>query len=97
MSGGSINYIYSKLDDAIDTVKGRASKPLHRAFAVHLEKVSKALHDLEWEWSCDTGEGDSDAAILAVLGPDAELQTVLAEAKEVSAQLSRLIAAKERA
>lgn len=82
MSGGSLDYVCYKVSQAADDVEVRAENDLHRAFAVHLRKVAKALHDLEWVWSSDYGEGDevdaimdvlSDAAIMAVL-PDDETQ-----------------------
>jgi hypothetical protein len=68
MSGGSLNYAYLHVQDAADEVKGWARTKLHERFALHLKDVSEALHDLEWELSCDYGEGDADDAIKKVLG-----------------------------
>jgi len=91
MSGGSINYAYSKLDDAIVTIRDRANTPLQRAFADHLDKVSKALHDLEWEWSCDYGLGDSDAAIRQVVGQCAEIERTMNDARTIIADLDAAV------
>ena len=74
MSGGSLDYIYGRLDDAADTIASRAEKPLHKAFAKHLRLVSAALHDLEWVWSCDYSPGDEDNSIRAVVSRTEEIQ-----------------------
>jgi hypothetical protein len=75
MSGGSLNYAYAKLEMIVDEIEERdlaplkpKLTPLQREFAEHLRLVVKALHDLEWVWSADYGEGDEEPAILAVLG-----------------------------
>jgi hypothetical protein len=67
MSGGSLDYAFARLNDAISTIQSTARRPLHVAFAKHLTLVSKALHDLEWEWSSDYGDRAADEAIRAVL------------------------------
>ena len=64
MSGGSMNYLYSKVlhqsEFALDT-------PEREAFAAHLKLVAQALHDIEWVDSGDYGPGDENAAIRACL------------------------------
>lgn len=64
MSGGSMNYLYSKVlhcaDFPLDT-------PERIAFAAHLKLVAQALHDIEWVDSGDYGPGDENAAIRACL------------------------------
>ena len=50
MSGGRLNYAYSKVENVAYDVASNAKSNLHRAFAEHLLKVSKALHDLEWRY-----------------------------------------------
>ncbi len=67
MSGGSLDYAFARLNDAISTIQSKARRPLHVAFAQHLTLVSKALHDLEWEWSGDYGDRDADEAIRGAL------------------------------
>jgi hypothetical protein len=71
VSGGSLDYAYSKLSYCVDEIEERELTPLQREFADHLWLVVKALHDLEWVWSADYGEGDEEPAIRAVLGRDA--------------------------
>ena len=84
MSGGSMNYIYSKLEyEATFT----ADTPERRAFAKHLKLVVKALHDIEWVDSGDYGPGDETAAIRACLGDARILQATLEMAKEAVATL----------
>jgi hypothetical protein len=76
MSGGSLDYIYYRVEDVAETIKDRAETPLQKAFAEHLLKVAKALHDVEWVFSGDYGEGDDAEAIKAVLGPDYKSRTM---------------------
>ena len=89
MSGGSMNYIYSKLEyEAIFT----ADTPERRAFAQHLKLVAKALHDIEWVDSGDYGPGDENKAIRDCLGDAVMLATVLEMAKEAVTTLQAEIA-----
>jgi hypothetical protein len=46
MSGGSLDYVCYRLDDAIDTIERRATTTLHKAFASHLKDVAK--HYTTW-------------------------------------------------
>jgi hypothetical protein len=80
MSGGSMNYLYSKLEYD-------ATFSTDLAFKRHLAKVAKALHDIEWVDSCDMGPGDENAAIRACLQPDAVLFTLVEQAKDVMAAI----------
>lgn len=74
MSGGSLDYIYSRINEAADSVRDHnKNSPLHVAFADHLKLVAKALHDCEWVMSCDYGDGDDHASIRAVIHPGSEL------------------------
>jgi hypothetical protein len=83
MSGGSMNYLYSKLEyDAtfnLDT-------PERRAFRKHLERVAKALHDIEWVDSGDYGLGEENEAIRACLG-DSKIMEAAIEAAEEAARV----------
>jgi len=87
MSGGSLNYAFSIVNDTASEVLARAKTPLHRAFAKHISDVAKALHDFEWMLSGDYGPGDEEAAIRAVVMPEMELESALADAKEAAASL----------
>lgn len=93
MSGGSLNYVYGKVDLAADTIEDSAETPLHRAFAAHLRKVAKALHDLEWVWSSDYGPGDEIEAIRAVLGEGAEIEAATERAEKALAELKSALSA----
>lgn len=65
MSGGSMNYLYSKLECGADFEE---NTPERFAFAKHLKLVAKALHDIEWVDSGDYGPGRDTDAIRACLG-----------------------------
>ena len=90
MSGGSLEYAYSRIECIADEVSRRAECPEHKAFAKHLYKVSKALHDLEWVWSGDCSEGDIES-IMEVINPIDVLESTLIEAKVVLFELDRTI------
>lgn len=65
MSGGSYNYLYCTVEEWIETIRNRGGVSV--AFAEHLVKVAKALHDIEWVDSYDNAKGSEEAAILACL------------------------------
>jgi hypothetical protein len=88
MSGGSWNYLYSKVDDMAGTL-ARSDDPLRRAFGEHLALVAEAMHDIEWVDSCDYGRGDEHKAILAVVTPamvDASARARILEAAQAVIQ-----------
>lgn len=87
MSGGSLDYAYNRVEEIAGNVASRATTPLHRAFAGHLMKVAKALHDLEWVWSSDFGKGDEEEAIRAVVSQADVLDTAVERAKVVLEEL----------
>lgn len=84
MSGGSMNYLYSKL---LYDATFHTNTPERKAFREHLHKVANALHDIEWVDSGDSGPGDENAAIRACLQPDSVLGALVEQAKDVMAAL----------
>ena len=93
MSGGSMNYLYSKLEyDATFST----DTPERLAFKKHLVKVALALHDIEWVDSGDKSPGDENAAIRACLQPDAVLCTLVEHAKDVMAAIRKEVEKHER-
>lgn len=69
MSGGSWDYVYFRIDEAaIRLMESR--DPLRRALGKKMEKVSQAMHDIEWVDSCDSRPGSEIPAIKAALGDD---------------------------
>ena len=89
MPGGSMNYLYSKLEYDATFTRNTVER---KAFAKHLELVVKALHDIEWVDSSDYGPGDEVAAIRACLHPAVLLETALENAREAVAALQAEIA-----
>ena len=73
MSGGSMEYLYSKVEAATFLCQ----TPERQAFAAHLKLVAKALHDIEWVDSDDYGPGDENDAIRACLGREAVLKATI--------------------
>ena len=68
MSGGSWDYIYSRLQmDAVDRLCQEKS-PLRRAFGEHLAICCDALRAIEWVDSGDWGEGSDVKYIIEALG-----------------------------
>lgn len=71
MSGGSWNYLHQDIEDAARRlVHGAHSSCVEERVALGrlLEKVARAMHDIEWVDSCDYGKGDEREAILACVG-----------------------------
>lgn len=90
MSGGSLDYAYRYVDEVVELILKRAEVPAHKAFAKHLVKVAKALHDLEWVWSGDCSEGDIEA-IMAVIKPSDVLESAVEDAKKAMSELDLAI------
>lgn len=84
MSGGSMNYLYSKLEYEAFF---RTDTPERKAFAKHLKLVAKALHDIEWVDSGDYGPGDENDAIRACLGDSLVLEAAIEQAHEAATML----------
>lgn len=84
MSGGSLDYVYRRLEEIAERISG---SPLHDAFREHVLSVAKALHDVEWVYSNDYSEGDEEAAIRAVIHPGAELAEATKRAERALADL----------
>jgi uncharacterized membrane protein YfbV (UPF0208 family) len=91
MSGGALGYTYTKIYDAAETICVRATCPEHKAFANHLKKVAKALHDIEWVFSGDTVPGNEMASIMNVISSAQILEEALKDAKEAYAHLADAI------
>jgi hypothetical protein len=92
MSGGSWEYLYSKIDDAADTlIQGK--EPLRRAFGKKMKLYAAAMHDIEWVDSGDYGEGEEVESIEKALGEDADnLMTseLIAEATALKDKLEQV-------
>jgi hypothetical protein len=97
MSGGSYNYAYSALENLatdILTSRGINKSPQRLAFAKRLMLMAKAAHDIEWVDSGDYGPGDEMESIKEALGPNYEIECLVAyleEARTTIAVLQNLI------
>ena len=98
MSGGSMNYLYRRIEEAANFT---TNTPERRAFAAHLVKVAKALHDIEWADSSDYGPGDENEAIRACLGDALVLEAAIEHAHEAAkvlrAELERACSGSKKA
>lgn len=91
MSGGSLNYAYSQVENIAYDVLRRADTNLHKAFAKHLLKVAKALYALEWVYSSDYSYGDEVEAIREVITRSEEIESAKEEAKKLIAELEEFV------
>ena len=91
MSGGSLDYVCYKVDDAIDTIEKRATTVLQKAFAKHLKDVAKALHDLEWVYSGDYSEGQEGESLRKVINKEMELKAATEQAEFALKQLKDVL------
>ena len=94
MSGGSLDYVYNHVEEASIAIMGLSRRLKHVAFAEHLLLCARALKDLEWEFSGDTGKGDADAAIDLVTSPQEEIsaatELLMSTIDQAQAALERL-------
>lgn len=87
MSGGSMDYLYSRIKEAhfaLDT-------PERKAFKAHLEKVAKACKAIEWVDSSDSSEGTEIEAILECIDRKDVLRQLIADAQETIKELNKWI------
>lgn len=91
MSGGALDYLYSRVEDAALTIMSRSKTKEQLAFAKHLLLVSEALRDVEWVMSGDMDDGDDTAAIMKVITPDTVLQSEIERAEAAAASLQEAI------
>jgi len=85
MSGGSMNYLYSRIEEAhfaLDT-------PERKAFKTHLEKVAKACKAIEWVDSGDSSEGSEIKAILDCIDRQDVLNQLIVDARIIVEQLNK--------
>lgn len=103
MSGGSYDYFYIKVEEIAHRIStesccssiGYSRPALRKAFKEHLLKVAEILHAIEWNDSCD-GDSTENEKIEALLGPNAELQVLIAEAFKAKEALDVALASKTR-
>lgn len=88
MSGGELDYLYSKVENAADAIE--ANTPERRAFVKHLYAVSAALKAIEWNMSGD-GDPDELELILACIQPQDVLVAAVETAKEAARELGRVL------
>lgn len=88
MSGGSMDYFYSHVEDAAE--KFRLNTMYRVAMRSHMLKLAKALRAIEWN---DSGDGDDqeEELINECLAPKEVLATTLSEAKRILGELTKEI------
>lgn len=95
MSGGSLDYVSYKVENAMSTIAingpGSDDPPLYMAFVKHLQLVTNALHEIEWVLSCDNSPGKELSAMRKVITPAMELTSATEIAKEALAWLTKTI------
>lgn len=89
MSGGSMEYLYSKVLDA----SFMENTPERLALRVHLIKLADVLKEVEWVDSCDSSPGRDSELIRALLGPAPVLEQAIVRANTARDELNAAIAA----
>ena len=91
MSGGSMNYLYQKLEYDATFI---TNTPERIAFRKHLGLVAKCLKAIEWN---DSGDGDDEeeALLLECVGKASVVEAAIEQAKESLAALHAAIARAE--
>jgi hypothetical protein len=91
VSGGALDYCYTRVQDAAGTIAARAKTSEERAFAKHLLLVSKALREIEWDYSGD-GSDTAWALMRECVGSAGCLAAGIAHAEEARTALEYDIA-----
>lgn len=86
MSGGSMDYLYARVEDA----RFHTYSPERKAFRKHIFLVAKALKSIEWN---DSGDGDDDEVqnIMACISHADVLEAVLEDARRVQRELNKVL------
>lgn len=86
MSGGSMDYLYARVEDA----RFHTYSPERKAFRKHIFLVAKALKSIEWN---DSGDGDDDEVqnIMACISKTDVLEAVLEDARRVQRELNKVL------
>ena len=86
MSGGSMDYLYARVED----VRFDTYSPERKAFRKHIFLVAKALKSIEWN---DSGDGDDDEVqnIMACISKTDVLEAVLEDARRVQRELNKVL------
>lgn len=93
MSGGSLNYVHEKVEEAAAKIRTRGGvrELLFDSFADHLDAVADALQDVELVLSGDYGPDGADDSIREVFetaGTDRQMRAKLLElAKRIVKEL----------
>lgn len=87
MSGGSMDYLYFKVQDADFT----ENTMLRRVFRVHLQKVAAALRAIEWHDSGDGGDNEDALILAAIEGEQPLLAQTITETHEAQDDLTRAL------
>lgn len=90
MSGGSMDYLYIKVEEAAGDLC-RSSMPIRRIFGAHLKNVARALHDIEWVDSCDYGEGKEVEAIEKAIAEAGADRAKLDEAEKMIVEATNIL------
>lgn len=92
MSGGSLEYLCFKVQDAVHTIAHyERGGPRWAAFAEHLNLVADALHDCEWVMSSDYGYDGANESIDKVITADQAGVAALEIARRLHASLGDLL------
>lgn len=89
MSGGSYDYLYSRVDDMADELLHQRDIK-RRAFGKHLKLVAKAMHDIEWVDSGDYCVGDDIEAIDKLINHGQVVDVLKDDLDEIVRQVNAL-------
>ena len=87
MSGGSMSYLYSSVQDA----SFQENTPERKALRLHMNKLAKALQAVEWNDSADGADNESEL-IREAIGDQIILEVSIQAAKEAHKDLGDQLA-----
>lgn len=90
MSGGSWDHVYRNFADVADRLKASPGAE-RRALGEFVQRITVAMHDIEWVDSGDYGPGDELKAIREALPKEAVLVQLIEEGKRLRDALEKEI------
>lgn len=89
MSGGAYDHFWLQIEHVAERLMA-SRDPTRHAFGLHLLKVSKAMHDIEWVDSDDSAPGDEYTAILKCISQEHVLESLVEDAKKIVADIHKI-------
>ena len=91
MSGGALDYAFTHMENAAESIRKKRMGTLWDALADHCEFLSHVLYKAEWALSGDSSYEEAEKMIRGLITPQMELEVAVDEGKRVLAELGKAL------